>query len=147
MASLLPHAHPSALPLPPADRLHGALIEALYCDMLILADEVRAGPAPDDVAADPVACVRAACASLHLSARLMQMTQILLDYRAGGRALPRLPERGGPLFLPGTLPPALADQWDRAGRLEQRLADLITPTGPRSSPAVSLQQRLSGIFG
>jgi hypothetical protein len=130
-----------------ATPLRAALLESLYCDMLVLADEVRAGPPPDDMVDDPSLRVRVACESLRLSARLMRMTQLLLDHRAG-RAVPSnmADILSGPLDG-DPLPSPLNEQLDGATRLELRLADLVAPPPPAPPHVLNLQHLITRHFG
>jgi hypothetical protein len=141
-------ATPSLVPSPadPAS-LHQALLESLYCDMLVLADEVRAEPPAFDEGADAAARVRIACEHLRLSARLMRMTQLLLDHRAG-RPVPAQAVDG--LSAPlddGPLPPLVREHLDAASRLEVRLAELVAPPPPAPPAVLDLHRRLARNFG
>ena len=127
--------------------MRAALIESLYCDMLVLADEVRAEPAPEAAYADPQARVRAACESLRLSARLMRMTQLLLDHRSGRSVPPGVDDMLTRALGDDPLPCGLSEQLAAAARLECRLAELVAPPPPLPSPVLDLQGRLAQYFG
>jgi hypothetical protein len=118
--------------------LQRALIENLYCELLVLADEARAGVAEGLAPRDPLARIRVACESLRLTSHLMQTMQWLLDMRedlrhedGSARALPPLPHWDAP--APDGLPEPLVRQIDAAVRLRQRLYDGFAP--PPAAPA------------
>ncbi len=145
MATHSPISDLAAVPAPAP--LRAALLDSLYCDMLLLADDVRAGPAPEDLAADPLLRVQIACESLRLSARLMRMTQLLLDHRAGRPVPPAIADTLTKPLDDAALPVHLSDQLDGAARLECRLADLVAPPLPAAPQVLDLQNRLAQIFG
>jgi hypothetical protein len=132
--------------VPAATPLRAALLDSLYCDILVLADDVRAGPAPEDVAVDPMLRVRVACESLRLSARLMRMTQLLLDHRAGRMVPPGVIDALTIPISSEPLPAPLHDQLASAARLELRLADLVAPPPTMPPPVLGLQDRLTQYF-
>lgn len=153
-ASPLQHAQ-EAIASDPTEAMRSALLEALYCDMLVLADEVRSG---DQLAesgegrpqARAEARILYACGALRLSARIMRMTQILLDLRGGkaGHAAERfLAESAGPAS--GEAPPvspALAGQHAQAERLEVRLRDLLRGPDFLQPPVRDWQNMLTRQF-
>ena len=124
-----------------------ALLNTLYCDMLVLADEVRAGPAAEQLVNEPQQRVRIACEHLRLSARLMRMTQVLLDHRAGRPVPLQLADALTAPLEGGSLPVEVEEQLMTARRLETRLAELISPPPAGPPPVHALQNRLSQSFG
>ena len=129
------------------------IIEGVYCDLLVLADEARSGIDIRDLPTAAIERIRAACESLKLTTRLMQLLQWLMEQREAARGgtgpvQAQLPDML-PIDLTG-LPAALAIQITTADRIHQRLIDLATEqhsAAPRA-PAIHAQlDRLIAQFG
>ncbi|MFA5968070.1 MAG: DUF1465 family protein [Sphingomonas sp.] len=143
-------------------RLHRHLIDALYVDAMLLADEARAyfdeGGRNDREALDPMTRVGFSCESLKVTTRLMHVIAWLLTQRAveAGEMAPR--DALDPARRLGTAPQsdvALVDTLPRKARdLVQASMDLFRRTAmldegqcglPASvSPVRSMLDRLAG---
>lgn len=146
----------------PESRLHRHLIDALYIDAMVLADEARGyfdeGGRADREALDPMARVGFSCESLKVTTRLMHVIAWLLTQRAveaGEMAMRdaldparRLgPEPESDMRLVGTLPLkarelilSSIDLFRRAARLDDGQAAAMPP----ASPVRSMLDRLAG---
>ena len=145
-------------------RLHRRLIDTLYVDAMVLADEARGyfdedGRA-DREALDPMARVGFSCESLKVTTRLMHIIAWLLTQRAvdAGEMEPRAaldpsrrlgPAPASDATTVGGLPPlarglieASTELYRRVARLDEAQAGEIAPV----SPARSMLQRLATAF-
>jgi len=149
---------------PTDPRLHRRLLDSLYVDAMLLADEARGyfdqGGRQEREALDPLTRVTFSCESLKVTTRLMHIIAWLLTQRAvqAGELSPREaldPARrlgASPATEPAThdAMPAQAraliagsiDLHRRVARLEEAM--LSPDTAP--SPARSMQARLSSAF-
>ncbi len=144
----------------PQARITPRLIDSLYTEAMLLADEARAyfdeAGRDERMTLEPFARVGFACESLKVTTRIMHIVAWLLTQRAveSGEikaADGRRPERrlghaseSDPLVV-GQLPPAAkrlvtssADLYSRVARLDQGEID----AGPAQSPARALMGRL-----
>jgi regulator of CtrA degradation len=145
-------------------RIHRRLIDTLYVDAMVLADEARgyfddaAKVARDSL--DPIARVSFSCESLKVTTRLMHIIAWLLTQRAvdAGELAPRDaldpsrrlgPEPQSDIVVLGTLPPeaqalvmSSEELYRRVARLDASQAE---PT-PEASPARQLLDRLATAF-
>lgn len=145
-------------------RLHRRLVDTLYVDAMVLADEARAyfdeGGRADREALDPMARVSFSCESLKVTTRLMHVIAWLLTQRAvdAGEMAPRealdpsrrlgpapVSEMGAVLAMPATaraLIEASAELYRRVERLDHAQAsEMAAP-----SPARTMLDRLSMAF-
>lgn len=146
-------------------RMHRRVIDTLYIDAMVLADEARSyfdeGGRVDREALDPMARVSFSCESLKVTTRLMHVIAWLLTQRAvdAGEMSPReacdpsrrlgpapLSEAAAVAALPASarlLIAASADLYARVLRLDDVQAeDVAVP----ESPVRSMQQRLALAF-
>lgn len=148
----------------PESGLHARLIDSLYVEAMLLADEARGYF--DDVGKqerdglDPLGRVAFSCESLKVTTRLMHVIAWLLTQRAVlagelsfSESLDRSRRLGeAPVTEPGSLermPPvaralveASIDLYRRVGRIEEARAAPV----PQSSPARAMLERLSLAF-
>jgi regulator of CtrA degradation len=145
-------------------RLHRRLIDTLYVDAMVLADEARAyfdeGGRIDRELLDPMARVWFSCESLKVTTRLMHVIAWLLTQRAvdAGEMTPRdaldpsrrlgpapISDAGAMLIMPGaarSLIDASAELYRRVSRLDDAQAsEMAAP-----SPARSMFDRLAMAF-
>jgi len=152
--------------MPPADdiRVHRRLIDGLYTEAMLLADEARAyfdeGGRADREALSPMERVGFSCESLKITTRLMHVVAWLLTQRAveAGELTRREAldpsRRLGP--APMTDPAVRADLPRAAGALVVASADLhrrvarldaaMEADAPPPSPARTIQDRLALVF-
>jgi regulator of CtrA degradation len=149
---------------PRTARLHRRLIDSLYVEAMLLADEARAyfdeaGRAERE-ALDPLIRVSFSCESLKVTTRLMHVIAWLLTQRAvqAGelRARDALdPSRrlgGAPVTedaLLAILPPRARGLIESSTDLHRRVARLDVAQGtpePADSPVLSMQRRLAAGF-
>jgi regulator of CtrA degradation len=148
--------------------LHRRLVDGLYADAMIMADEARtyfdggATLGDDD---DPLRRVAFACESLKVTTRLMHVIAWLLSQRAWqrgeisdqdlsdekyrlGRATPGDATLAiGFPFAARALIDGSQDLYDRVVRLQERLdAMMIAHPGEEMSPARALLERLNRAF-
>ncbi|SDA20333.1 DUF1465 family protein [Sphingomonas sp. NFR15] len=148
----------------PDSRIHRHLIDVLYVDAMVLADEARSyfddGGRVDREALPPLARVAFSCESLKVTTRLMHAIAWLLTQRAvaAGEMAPRdaldPSRRLGPAPISDAA--AVADLPARARALIQASADLYRRVGlldaaqagvaMGASPARSMQERLAMAF-
>jgi hypothetical protein len=146
IAALAPRRHsPASEPA-----LLRALIENLYCDLLVLMDEARSAPSAGGVV-DAALRIECAGESLMLSARLMQMLQWVVEarenLRRGDQYLPPVAHLPSFSAVKPGLPEPLADQCHAALRLAQRLYELVSrQPSATGSPAHAHFERLNAIF-
>jgi len=149
--------------------LHRRLVDGLYLEAMVMADEARAyfdGSASlDDGVDDPLRRVAFACESLKVTTRLMHIIAWLLSQRAWqrgeieqvdlsdekyrlGRASHTDPDlAGGFPFAARALIDASQELYDRVARLQDRLDAMTTsPTTLGVSPARALLDRLNTAF-
>lgn len=142
-------------------RLHRHLIDSLYVDAMLLADEARAyfdeGGRADREALDPMARVGFSCESLKVTTRLMHVIAWLLTQRAveAGEMAPRdaldPARRLGPapdsdMALVATLPSRARDLVQGSIELFRRTALLDEGQAqplPMGSPVQSMLDRLA----
>ncbi len=144
-------------------RLHRRLIDALYVEAMLLADEARSyfdeAGRTEREALGPLARVGFSCESLKVTTRLMHVIAWLLTQRAVQDGELRPSEARHPSRLLGEAPPSdagvLATLPDRAralvassADLHRRVALLDTAEGAAAtrSPARSMQERLARAF-
>lgn len=148
--------------------LHRRLVDGLYLDAMVMADEARTyfdGGAPADDAADPLRRVAFACESLKVTTRLMHVIAWLLSQRAWqrgeisdqdladekyrlGRATPSDPALASDFpFTARALIDGSQELYDRVLRLQERL-DAMVGAQPveELSPARALLDRLNRAF-
>ncbi|RZF65741.1 DUF1465 family protein [Sphingomonas populi] len=145
-------------------RIHRRLIDVLYVDAMVLADEARSyfddGGRVDREALPPLARVAFSCESLKVTTRLMHVIAWLLTQRAvsAGEMAPRdaldPSRRLGPAPISDAA--AVAELPARARALIQSSADLYRRVGlldaaqagvpALQSPARSMQERLATAF-
>jgi len=144
--------------------LHWRLIDSLYVEAMVLADEARAyfdeGGRAEREALDPLARVAFSCESLKVTTRLMHVIAWLLTQRAvaagemaAADALDPSRRLGDP---PVTAAEAIVAMPDQARALVEasidlhrrtaRLDDALTMTKPVPSPARSMLERLAYAF-
>ncbi|AOH84662.1 hypothetical protein AWL63_12460 [Sphingomonas panacis] len=148
----------------PDSRIHRRLIDVLYVDAMVLADEARSyfddGGRADREALPPLARVAFSCESLKVTTRLMHVIAWLLTQRAvsAGEMAPRdaldPSRRLGPAPISDAT--AVAELPARARALIQSSADLYRRVGlldaaqagvaAGQSPARSMQERLATAF-
>ncbi|MDF0488961.1 DUF1465 family protein [Sphingomonas sp. H39-1-10] len=148
----------------PDSRIHRHLIDVLYVDAMVLADEARSyfddGGRVDREALPPLARVAFSCESLKVTTRLMHAIAWLLTQRAvaAGEMAPRdaldPSRRLGPAPISDAA--AVADLPARARALIQASADLYRRVGlldaaqagvaMGAGPARSMQERLAMAF-
>jgi len=148
----------------PDSRIHRRLIDVLYVDAMVLADEARSyfddGGRADREALPPLARVAFSCESLKVTTRLMHVIAWLLTQRAvsAGEMAPRdaldpsrrlgpapISDAAAVAELPArarALIGASADLYRRVGLLDAAQAGV--PAG--QSPARSMQERLATAF-
>lgn len=140
------------------------LIDSLYTEAMVLADEARSyfdGPAEQDRAAlPPVLRVSFACESLRVTTRLMHVIAWLLTQRALAKGEltsveAHQPERrlGDPVLSDHALVEQFPDTARHMIRASEDLFDRVhrldlagEATAPRPSPALSLMSRLERSF-
>jgi regulator of CtrA degradation len=146
-------------------RMHRRVIDTLYTDAMILADEARsyfdAGGRDDRDALEPMARVAFSCESLKVTTRLMHVIAWLLTQRAVDAGEMELREALDPARQLGdappsegvalsALPPAARRLIDASCDLHRRVARLEAAQGTApvgmSSPVHSLQGRLALAF-
>jgi regulator of CtrA degradation len=145
-------------------RIHRRLIDTLYVDAMVLADEARgyfddaAKVARDSL--DPIARVSFSCESLKVTTRLMHIIAWLLTQRAvdAGELAPRDaldpsrrlgPEPQSDMVVLATLPPeaqALVMSSEELYRRVARLDASQAEPRPEASPARQLLDRLATAF-
>lgn len=148
---------------PSESRIHRRLIDSLYTEAMLLADEARAyfdeaGRAERE-ALDPLIRVGFSCESLKVTTRLMHVIAWLLTQRAvdAGElqqrdALDRSRRLGhAPQFdadLVDALPPRARSLVEASANLHRRvgLLDAAQDTGQAASPVQRLQDRLALAF-
>lgn len=150
-------SHPPVASPPPAPTPHPALlrgiIEGVYCDLLVLADEARSGIDTRDLPTAAIERIRTACESLKLTTRLMQLLQWLMEQREAARGGTSPVQAQLPKLLPvvtAGLPAALASQITTADRIHQRLIDLAAEqqnAAPRAPATHAQMDRLIAQFG
>lgn len=149
--------------------LHRRLVDGLYLEAMVMADEARSyfdgGSALDDGIADPLRRVSFACESLKVTTRLMHVIAWLLSQRAWQRGeigdhdladdkyrLGRAAETdaglaGGFPFAARSLIEASQELYHRVARLQDRMDMMLSPARVRdASPARALQDRLNTAF-
>jgi regulator of CtrA degradation len=151
-------------PETPHTRLHRRLIDALYVEAMLLADEARAyfdeaGRAERE-SLDPLARVGFSCESLKVTTRLMHVIAWLLTQRAvqAGELRPRealhpsrrlgeAPASDGGLVA--ALPPRAKGLIESSEDLHRRVArlDMAQEADAEPSPARSMQERLALALG
>ena len=145
-------------------RLHRRLIDSLYVESMLLADEARAyfdeaGRAERE-ALDPLIRVSFSCESLKVTTRLMHVIAWLLTQRAvqagelrardaldPSRRLGDAPVTDAALL--GILPPRARSLIDSSTELHRRVARLDRAQEmpePADSPVLSMQRRLAAVF-
>lgn len=145
-------------------RLTPKLIDSLYIEAMLLADEARSyfdrNGRDDRLALDPIERVGFSCESLKVTTRLMHVVAWLLTQRAveAGELSPasaRRPERRlgdaseSDSSVVGKLPPAARSLVTASQELYARVRRLDQGSGqsePQSSPARSLLSRLERSF-
>nr|WP_119035278.1 DUF1465 family protein [Hephaestia caeni] len=149
---------------PDDSRIHRRLIDSLYVEAMLLADEARAyfdeGGRSDREALDPLARVAFSCESLKVTTRLMHVIAWLLTQRAvaAGELPPRdalHPSRrlgaapvsdgdavSGMPAAAGQLVTASADLYRRVARLDAAQSEAASP----ASPARRMLDRLNAAF-
>lgn len=154
----------------PLDRgLHRRLVDGLYVEAMVMADEARsyfdAGTLPDDLGDDPLQRVAFACESLKVTTRLMHVIAWLLGQRAWQRGEIGNAEASGEKYRLGaaaesdaaliaafpfaarSLVEASQELYERVARLQERMDMMLNPdAGERKSPARALMDRLSTSF-
>ncbi|MDP1026260.1 DUF1465 family protein [Sphingomonas sp. KR1UV-12] len=138
--------------------MHQRLVETLYCDTMVLADEARdygEHRARGDAAAlDPAASVVFSCESLRLTTRLMHLLGWLLNHRAiaagelcaSGTSTRLVGVAPTDAALRAKLPIQAAILIEASEALYRRAAILdaaFVAAPPSISPARALQQRLA----
>lgn len=145
-------------------RLHRRLIDTLYVDAMVLADEARgyfdeAGRIDRD-RLDPITRVAFSCESLRVTTRLMHIIAWILTQRAVTAGELSADEALDPARRLGTAvasDPSVVAQLPRAARqlvdasndLYRRVARIDAAQAadePPASPARSMQRRLAGAF-
>ncbi len=145
-------------------RMHRRLVDVLYVEAMLLADEARAyfdeiGRAERE-ALDPLIRVSFSCESLKVTTRLMHVIAWLLTQRAVQSGELRARDALDPSrrlgdapvtddILLDRLPPRARDLVESSADLHRRVARLdLAQDGPRSvtSPALSMQIRLANAF-
>lgn len=149
----------------PDSRMHRRVLDALYVNAMVLADEARSyfdhHGRGDREALDPMLQVAFSCESLKVTTRLMHVISWLLTQRAvesgeieGGDALDpsrrlaesALSDPAAIAAMPATAQRLIAasrDLHDRVARLD---AARSVPVQPLPSPVHSLQGRLARVF-
>lgn len=115
------HPASSDLPASPAS-LRASLQESLYCDALVLRDEIASLPLPANGSAEDRLGVR--CFKLALLARLTTVECALMEWRGQGAARRRPPRAHSVRPLPPQ-PGATSEMrrlFDQVQRIEDRLA-------------------------
>lgn len=153
----------------PLDRgLHRRLVDSLYLEAMVMADEARSyfdGSMIGDDLVDPLRRVAFACESLKVTTRLMHIIAWLLSQRAWQRGeigdldLHDDKYRLGPAnwsetaavadfpFAARSLISASQDLYDRVARLQDRMDRMTAPASPaEASPARALLDRLHSAF-
>jgi regulator of CtrA degradation len=152
------------IPRPYDARLHRHLIDSLYVEAMLLADEARAyfdeaGRAERE-ALDPLIRVSFSCESLKVTTRLMHVIAWLLTQRAVAAGELRAREALDPARRLGNapatepallaiLPPRARSLIDSSTDLHRRVARLDTAQdmpAPNDSPVLSMQRRLAAVF-
>ena len=146
--------------------LHARLVDALYVEAMVLADEARGyfdeGGRADRDALTPMARVTFSCESLKVTTRLMHVVAWLLTQRAvqAGELAPRAALDPGrrlgeaPFSEPAVvaaLPPGAAQLIAASSELHRRVARLddaqaAPAAAAPASPARSMLERLSNAF-
>jgi len=154
----------------PLDRgLHRRLVDGLYLEAMVMADEARAyfdvGEAGEPELDSPLRRVSFACESLKVTTRLMHIIAWLLSQRAWqrgeiadsdladekyrlGRAAPTEPEVAASFpFAARALIDASQDLYDRVARLQDRMDGMARDrAGGEGGPARALMDRLNTAF-
>ena len=149
--------------------LHRRLVDGLYLEAMVMADEARAyfdlRDTNEPELEDPLRRVSFACESLKVTTRLMHIIAWLLSQRAWqrgeiadaeladekyrlGRATHTDPEIASAFpFAARALIEASQDLYDRVARLQDRMDSMARPRSqPESSPARALMDRLNTAF-
>lgn len=146
---------------PPAPAVTAKVINALYIEAMVLADDARAyfdlHSRNNRNQMTPLQRVGFSCESLKVTTRLMHVVAWLLTQRAIAESAPPVPSQPQPLGIVtdseesaiAALPQeaqqlitASAELYRRVKRLEQQLASQV----PMASPARHLQSRLLEAF-
>ena len=149
--------------------LHRRLVDGLYLEAMVMADEARAyfdmRDTNEPELEDPLRRVSFACESLKVTTRLMHIIAWLLSQRAWqrgeiadveladekyrlGRATQTDPEIASAFpFAARALIEASQDLYDRVARLQDRMDRMARPRSQtESSPARALMDRLNTAF-
>lgn len=149
--------------------LHRRLVDGLYLEAMVMADEARSyfdgGSALDDGIAEPLRRVAFACESLKVTTRLMHVIAWLLSQRAWQRGeigdmdlmdekyrLGRAAETDGAVaadfpFAARSLIEASQELYHRVRRLQDRMDIMMRPaTMVDANPARALFDRLQSAF-
>jgi len=149
--------------------LHRRLVDGLYLEAMVMADEARAyfdlRETSEAEMEDPLRRVSFACESLKVTTRLMHIIAWLLSQRAWqrgeiddadladekyrlGRATNTDPEIGAAFpFVARALIEASQDLYDRVARLQDRMDRMARPRAEaQASPARALMDRLNTAF-
>ncbi|NWK97994.1 DUF1465 domain-containing protein [Sphingobium lactosutens] len=146
--------------------LHRRLVDGLYLEAMLMADEARSyfdgGAMADDDIQDPLRRVAFACESLKVTTRLMHIIAWLLSqrawqrgeiddgdltdekYRLGRATLTDQGQAADFPFAARALIEGSQDLYDRVARLQDRLDQRSMPSGP--GPARALLDRLNTAF-
>ncbi|WP_022682940.1 DUF1465 family protein [Sphingobium bisphenolivorans] len=152
--------------LTPDPGLHTRLVDGLYVEAMVMADEARAyfdvREAADLEMEDPIRRVSFACESLKVTTRLMHIIAWLLSQRAWQRGEISADELSNDKYRLGHAAgtdPAIAstfpfaaralieasqDLYDRVARLQDRMG--VPRSQPTASPARALLDRLNTAF-
>ena len=154
----------------PLDRgLHRRLVDGLYLEAMVMADEARAyfdmGESAEPELEDPLRRVSFACESLKVTTRLMHIIAWLLSQRAWqrgeiadadladekyrlGRAANTVPDVAASFpFAARALIEASQDLYDRVARLQDRMDGMArSRVQGEGGPARALMERLNTAF-
>lgn len=149
--------------------LHRRLVDSLYLESMVMADEARSyfdgASVGEDVMSNPLQRVAFACESLKVTTRLMHVIAWLLSQRAWQRGeiadvdlseekyrLGRATETDPAIseafpFAARSLIEASQELYGRVARLQDRMDAMLSTTAqPDASPARALMDRLYGAF-
>lgn len=149
--------------------LHRRLVDGLYVEAMVMADEARSyfdrGAEGEDGGTDPLRRVAFACESLKVTTRLMHVIAWLLSqrawqrgeigdaeladekYRLGRAALTEPSQAEGFAFAARALIEGSQDLYDRVARLQDRFDRMMSVGEAQdASPARALLDRLSQSF-